>query len=470
MQNYHTLYINGQWIESTSDERFNVINPATEQVCASIVMGSEADVNKAVLAARQAFKTWKKTTAKERAVYIEKLADALHNRRHDLAAVISISMGIPLHLALDVQVDEPIEILRSYSSRTTLMDTTETIGNATVIKKPIGVCGLISPWNYPLNQLMGKMAPALAAGCTMVVKPSEQTSLQDFIVAQCCAEAGLPAGVFNLVPGMGPEVGAAMSAHPDIDLISFTGSTRAGSHIAKNAADSVKRVIQELGGKSALIITEDADLDAATEYGLEDVLMNTGQTCTAFTRWLVPENKLSDVSNLILEKISSYKIGSTEDAFIGPMVTHAQQQRVLSYIQLGINEGAEILTGGLGLPDNVSKGFYVKPTVFTQVKNSMGIAQEEIFGPVICLISYTSIEQAIDIANDSPYGLSSAVFAKTTEQGIAIAKQIDAGLTYINGADYNIEAPFGGVKKSGNGREFGDHGLTEYVELQAIHI
>lgn len=470
MQNYHQLYINGQWIDSTSSTLFNVINPANEQICASVVMGSEADVDKAVSAARHAFKSWRHTTAEERATHIENLADALYRRRHELAESISISMGIPLHLALDVQVDEPIDILRSYSSRAALMDTTEIIGNATVIKKPIGVCGLISPWNYPLNQLMGKMAPALASGCTMIVKPSEQTSLQDFIVAQCCEEAGLPAGVFNLVSGMGPEVGAAMSAHPDIDLISFTGSTRAGSHIAKNAASSVKRVIQELGGKSPLIITEDADLDAAVEYGLEDVLINTGQTCTAFSRWLVPDNKLSEISNLILEKIGNYKIGDSEDAFIGPMVTHAQQQRVLSYIQLGINEGAELLTGGLGLPDNVSQGFYVKPTVFTQVKNSMSIAQEEIFGPVICLISYNDIDQAIHIANDSPYGLSSAVYAKTTEQGINIAKHIDAGLTYINGGDYNIEAPFGGFKQSGNGREFGNHGLSEYVELQAIHV
>lgn len=470
MNHYQQLYINGQWIESSGDQSFDVVNPATEQVCASVVMANKQDVDLAVVAAKNAFKTWKRTSSQQRASLIEALADALAERREELAQAISLSMGIPAHMALDVQVDEPIEILRTYIKRAQLMDESDVIDNATVIKKPIGVCGLISPWNYPLNQLMGKMAPALAAGCTMVVKPSEQTSLQDFIVAECCEQVGIPAGVFNLVPGMGPEVGAAMSAHPDIDLISFTGSTRAGTHIAQNAAPTVKRVIQELGGKSALIMTDDADLSAAVEYGLEDVLINTGQTCTAFSRWLIPENKLNEVSQLILDKIGDYKIGSDESAFIGPMVTSAQQQRVLDYIQTGIDEGATLLTGGLGMPEGIQQGFYVKPTVFTQVNNAMRIAQEEIFGPVICLISYRNIEDAIDIANDSCYGLSSAVFSKTIDQGVLIAKEIEAGMCYVNGGDYNIEAPFGGVKQSGNGREFGDHGLAEYIELQAIHI
>jgi aldehyde dehydrogenase (NAD+) len=470
MKNYQQLYINGQWVNSTGKQQFSVINPANEKHCASVVMGTAEDIDSAVKAARSAFTTWKKTTPEYRANLIEKIAHALEKRQNEIATVISVSMGIPHHLALEVQVKEPIDILRSYAKRCALMDKQETIGNATVIKKPIGVCGLISPWNYPLNQLMGKLAPALAAGCTVVVKPSEQTSLQDFIVAECCHEVGLPDGVFNLVPGLGPDAGAAMSGHPDIDLISFTGSTRAGIHIAKNSATTVKRVVQELGGKSPLIMTEDSNLDAAVEFGLEDVLLNTGQTCTAYTRWLIPENKLPAVSNLILNKISGYKIGCTEDAFIGPMVSATQQQRVQEYIQLGINEGAKVLLGGLGLPDNIDMGYYVKPTVFTHVKNSMRIAQEEIFGPVICLITYESLEQAIDIANNSPYGLASAVFAGTTEAGMEIAKQIDSGLTYINGGDYNIEAPFGGVKQSGNGREFGDHGLNEYIELQAIHV
>ncbi len=467
---YQQLYINGTWQASTGKQSFDVINPATEQVCATVVMATKEDLDKAVAAARKAFKTWKNTSAEYRANLIEQLADALYERKQDLADAISLSMGIPKHQALEVQVEEPIEILRSYSQRCAIMNKKETIGNATVIKKPIGVCGLISPWNYPLNQLMGKMAPALASGCTMVVKPSEQTSLQDFIVAQCCHQVGIPAGVFNLVPGLGLEVGAAMSSHAGIDLISFTGSTRAGIHIAQSAANNVKRVIQELGGKSPLIITEDADIQHAVEYGIEDVIVNTGQTCTAFTRWFIPKSKRSEIITLIKSHLAKINIGADDNCDMGPLVTHAQQQRVFEYIQLGLNEGAEIITGGLGMPEGITTGYYVKPTVFCNVKNSMKIAQEEIFGPVICLIEYSELEEAIEMANDSPYGLSSAVFCQNKSKGLSIAAQLDTGMCYVNGGEYNIEAPFGGVKQSGNGREFGDHGLAEYIELQAIHL
>lgn len=467
---YQQLYINGSWQDSTEKQSFDVINPATEQVCATVVMATKEDVDKAVAAARKAFKTWKKTSPEYRANLIEQLADALYERKQDLADAISLSMGIPKHLALEVQVEEPIEILRSYSQRTALMNKKETIGNATIIKKPIGVCGLISPWNYPLNQLMGKIAPALASGCTMVVKPSEQTSLQDFIVAQCCDQVGIPAGVFNLVPGFGQEVGAAMSGHSDIDLISFTGSTRAGIHIAQSAAHNVKRVIQELGGKSPLIITEDSNFEHAVEYGIDDVIVNTGQTCTALTRWFIPKSKRTEIMTLIKSHLAKIEIGADDNCDMGPLVTHAQQQRVLEYIQLGLNEGAELIAGGLDIPTGITKGYYVKPTVFCNVKNPMRIAQEEIFGPVICLIEYSDLEDAIEMANDSPYGLSSAVFSKNKSEGLMIAEQLDSGMCYVNGGEYNIEAPFGGVKQSGNGREFGDHGLTEYIELQAIHL
>jgi len=304
----------------------------------------------------------------------------------------------------------------------------------------------------------------------MVVKPSEQTSLQDFIVAQCCDQVGIPAGVFNLVPGFGQEVGAAMSGHSDIDLISFTGSTRAGIHIAKSAAHNVKRVIQELGGKSPLIITEDSNFEQAVEYGIGDVIVNTGQTCTALTRWFIPKSKRTEIMTLIKSHLAKIEIGADDNCDMGPLVTHAQQQRVLEYIQLGLNEGAEIIAGGLDIPTGITKGYYVKPTVFCNVKNPMRIAQEEIFGPVICLIEYSDLEDAIEMANDSPYGLSSAVFSKNKSEGLMIAEQLDSGMCYVNGGEYNIEAPFGGVKQSGNGREFGDHGLTEYIELQAIHL
>jgi len=470
MSLYQKLFIDGQWVESQGSQRFSLINPATEQVCADVVMGTTEDVDKAVQAARRAFKSWRLTSSEERARYIEKLADALHDRRDDLAQTISDSMGIPKHLAYDCQVDEPINILRTYASRTSLMDEVEVIGNAQVFRKAIGVCALISPWNYPLNQLIGKMAPALAAGCTMILKPAEQTSLQDFIVAECIDAAGIPAGVVNLVPGYGPEVGAAMSAHPDVDLVSFTGSTRAGALIAQAAAPTVKRVVQELGGKSPLIMAPDCDLNAAIECGLDDVLINTGQTCTAYTRWFVPAEKLAAVEQQILNTIGDYKIGTDESAYIGPLVNAAQYEKVLSYIQLGQEEGARLLTGGTEKPAGFNQGYFVQPTVFSDVRNDMRIAQEEIFGPVICLIPYTTLDDAIEMANNTVYGLASSVFAKDATEGMAIAKQLDAGLTYINGGAYNIEAPFGGMKQSGNGREFGDHGLHEYTELQAIHL
>ena len=470
MPDFKKICVNGQWIHSSGDQYFNVVNPSDETIKAQVVMGTEDDVNLAVKAARQAFASWRLTSADERASVIGRFADELYKRRDELATLISDTMGMPKHLAFECQVDEPIEVLRTYASRTPIMEESEQIGNATVIKKPIGVCALISPWNYPLNQLLCKVAPALAAGCTMIIKPSEQTSLQDFVVMECAEKAGIPAGVINLVPGYGPEVGAALSGHPDIDLISFTGSTRAGTHIAQNAAATVKRVVQELGGKSPLIMTDDCDFDAAVEYGLDDVLINTGQTCTAYTRWLVPESKLATVEAAVHSLIDNYKIGMDEDAYIGPLVNQAQFEKVENLIQSGIDEGAQLLTGGIGKPQGFDKGFFVKPTVFTQVNNDMTIAKEEIFGPVISIIVYKDLSQAIEIANDTPYGLSSAVFAKDTTSGFNIAKHIDAGLCYINGGDYNIEAPFGGVKQSGNGREFGDHGLQEFYEVQAIHV
>lgn len=467
---YSKLYINGQWVQSSGKQTFAVVNPATEDVCANVVMGTKDDVDTAVKAAQAAFKTWSKTSTEYRADMIQKLANKLREYRDELAQSMSISMGMPLHLAGEVQVDDQIDILETYVSRTALMDEVKTIGNAQIVKQPIGVCALISPWNYPLNQLVGKMAPALAAGCTMVVKPSEQTSLQDFIVAKACYEIGLPAGVFNLVPGYGPEVGAAMSSHPDIQLISFTGSTRAGIHIAQNAAQNVKRVVQELGGKSPLIIDRGCELNDAVQYGIDDVLINTGQTCTAYSRWLVQKDIVQDVIALAKQKAEAIVIGSGPDAFMGPMVSQAQQERVLNYIKIGIEEGATLVTGGLEKPADIDKGFYVQPTIFSDVRNDMTIAREEIFGPVICIIEYDTLEDGIAMANDTVYGLAAAVFAKDKTLGFDIAKQLDAGMVYVNGGSYNIEAPFGGMKQSGNGREFGDEGLHEYVELKAIHV
>lgn len=470
MQSYNQLYINGQWVDSSSQQMFSVINPATEDVCAQVIMGNSDDVDLAVQAAQVAFNIWSKTSSAYRAELIQKLVNKLREYRDELAYSISIAMGMPLHLAAEVQVDDQLAILESYVARTRLMDEIKTIGNAQVFKQPIGVCALISPWNYPLNQLVGKMAPALAAGCTMVVKPAEQTSLQDFIVAKACDEIGLPKGVFNLVTGTGQEVGTALAQHKDIRLISFTGSTRAGIQVAQNAAPTVKKVIQELGGKSPLIIDEGCDVTAAVNYGIEDVMINTGQTCTAYSRWLVHKSIKKQVELLAKEKAEAIVVGSGENAFMGPMVSADQQNRVLNHIKLGMEEGAFLLTGGLDKPKGLNKGFYVQPTIFTNVKNNMAIAQEEIFGPVICIIEYETQEEAIQLANDTNYGLAAAVYAKDKQEGLKIATYIDAGMVYVNGASYNIEAPFGGMKQSGNGREFGDEGLLEYVESKAIHI
>ena len=467
---YSKLFINGEWVASNGGHTFEVINPATEQPCAQVIMGTEQDVNQAVSAANNAFKTWSKLSSDERAHWLEKLVDRLKAYRDDMALCISQSMGIPLHLSAEIQVDDPIEILQSYVARTALMDEIKRVGNAHIYKQPIGVCALISPWNYPLNQLMGKLGPALASGCTVVVKPAEQTSLQDYYVAKACEDIGLPKGVFNLVPGTGEEVGNVLSKHKDIQLISFTGSTRAGIQVATNAAPTVKKVIQELGGKSPLIIDEGCDVEAAVNYGIEDVMINTGQTCTAYSRWLVHKSNIDEVTKLAKQKAESLIIGSHDKAFIGPVVNAPQRTRILGYIRKGIEEGATIITGGTEHPEGLETGYYVKPTIFKNVNNHMTIAQEEIFGPVICIIEFETQAQAIQIANDTPYGLATAVYAKDEQTGLKIARQIDAGMVYINGASYNIEAPFGGMKQSGNGREFGDEGLNEYVELKAIHL
>jgi len=467
---YSKLYINGQWVDSKGGELFDVINPATESSFAQVIMASELDVDCAVQSAQMAFKTWSKTSSSERAQWIQKLVDQLKLYRDEMALCISQSMGIPLHMSAEVQVDDPIEILQSYVERTALMDEIKQIGNAHIYKQPIGVCALISPWNYPLNQLMGKLGPALASGCTVVVKPAEQTSLQDYFVAKACDEIGLPKGVFNLVPGTGQIVGNALSQHKGIQLVSFTGSTRAGIQVATNAAPTVKKVIQELGGKSPLIIDEGCDVQAAVNYGIEDVMINTGQTCTAYSRWLVHKKHIQAVIQLAKQKTQSLKVGIDHDAFVGPVVNAAQKQRILKHIETGLKEGATLVTGGLEKPDGLDMGYYLQPTIFSNVKNKMTIAQEEIFGPVICIIEYENQEQAIELANDTHYGLAAAIYAKDQATGLNIAKQIDAGMVYINGASYNIEAPFGGMKQSGNGREFGDEGLQEYIELKAIHI
>jgi aldehyde dehydrogenase (NAD+) len=396
----------------------------------------------------------------------------MKQRREELAMIHSQTMGCPLHIAQIIQVDGPIVGFESFSKRASLMEIEEQVNNSVVVKEAVGVCAMINPWNYPLHQFAGKVAPALAAGCTMVVKPSEETPVQDFIMAEIFDEVGLPAGVFNLVPGPGRVVGAAMSSHPDVDMVSFTGSTGAGIRISESAAPSVKRVALELGGKSPIILTEDCDLQAAAAYAAVNITCNTGQTCTALTRMLAPESRYEEIVQLVKQEFEKVTVGSPMDQStdMGPMCSANQLSTVRDYIEKGISEGARLVTGGSDTPEGFHQGYYVKPTVFADVTNDMTIAQEEIFGPVLCIIPYQDIDHAVEIANDTVFGLNSHVWARTKEEGMAICRRIRAGLSYVNDGDFNYEAPFGGYKQSGNGREWGDHGLSEYVEVKSIQL
>ncbi len=472
MIEYQKLFIDGQWIPSQSQEHSLVIDPATEQAVAKIISGDIEDVNRAVSAAKKAQKSWGKTTGAERAVFLKAAVEKLKEREQELAELISLELGMPQHLSLDIQVKSPIEGAESYIKYAHLMDETEQLGNSVIVKEPIGVCALICPWNYPLHQLIGKIAPAIAAGCTMIVKPSVEAPLSAFVLAEIFAEIGLPAGVFNLVTGPGRKIGDAMCTHPDIDMISFTGSNQTGISVVKAASESVKRVCQELGGKSAFVITEDADIAAAVQYGIEDIMCNSGQTCTALSRMLVPKSRYEQAIKLAKNVAESLTIGSplSSKSYLGPMVSKQQQQTVLAYIQQGLDEGARLVTGGLDKPTGLAQGYYVKPTIFADVDNNMRIAQEEIFGPVLCMIPYDDIDHAITIANDTIFGLSSAVWAGDEKQGMTIAKQLEAGQVFINGAAFNYYAPFGGYKQSGNGREWGVEGLSEFIEIKAIQV
>lgn len=464
------LYINGQWQDSKGGELHPVINPATEETICQTIQGTAEDVDEAVKAAREAFKSWRNTSAEERSRLLNAIADGMEARREDLIQAVSLALGCPAHITKWLHVDGPIYAMRYYAQRTSIMEKTEKAAHSLLIREPIGVCGFITPWNYPLHQFVGKVAPALATGCTMIAKPSENTPLQDYVMAEIIDAAGLPPGVFNLVPGPGPVVGAALSAHPQIDMISFTGSTRAGVEVAKAAAPTVKRVTQELGGKSPLIITPDADLEAAVRWGCEDVFINSGQTCTALTRMLVPAERYEEAVEIAGKVAEEVAMGTGPDAFMGPLSSQRQREIVRSYIEKGVAEGARLVAGGAETPEGFDKGFYVKPTVFANVNNSMSIAREEIFGPVTCLIPYKDLDEAIAIANDTEYGLSSGVWAKDPDSALPVVRRIEAGLCFVNGGDFNYDAPFGGYKRSGNGREFGEAGLDEFIELKSVQL
>ncbi|MFT4966208.1 MAG: aldehyde dehydrogenase (NAD+) [Colwellia sp.] len=464
------LFINGQWLDSSSNKTIDVINPATEKVIASIPLANEKDVNKAVQSAKKAFITWQQTNSDDRAGFINAIVAKLIEKRDEMAATICAEQGMPITFAHSVQAGGPILGMASYATLTQVMDQVQQIENTLVVKEPIGVCAVITPWNYPLHQLIAKVAPALAAGCTMVIKPSEETPLCALLFAKIIEEIGLPPGVINLITGDGVTTGSALTCHPDVDLVSFTGSTSAGIQVALNAAITVKRVCQELGGKSANIITPEAPLEQAVTDAVTSVMFNCGQTCVAATRVLIHQSQYQQAIAIAKKVAESFIIGDPldKDTFMGPLCSAKQQQSVLSYIQKGLDEGANLITGGIERPQGLNTGFYVKPTIFSEVTNNMVIAREEIFGPVICFMAFDDLPQAIDIANDTDYGLAAKVWAGSKEQAIIIAKQIRAGQITLNGGDFNFNAPFGGFKRSGNGREWGEAGLDEFIELKSM--
>ena len=470
MREYNQFYINGQWVNPSAVTALDVINPATEEVCGHISLGNEDDVNAAVTAAKSAFVSYGRSSREERIALFEAIIGAYQNNIVELAAAITEEMGAPTQLAIEAQAAsgighfmQALEVLKTFEFE-------QQQGTSRLIKEPIGVCGMITPWNWPVNQMVAKIAPALAVGCTMVLKPSEVAPFSAHILTKILNESGVPNGVFNLVNGDGPGVGTALSVHPDVDMISITGSTRAGVLVAQNAAVTVKRVTQELGGKSANIILEDANLAEAVADGVMGMYVNSGQSCNAPSRMLVPRAKLAEAEEIAANVTASVVVGdpTAEGAMMGPVVSAVQFDKIQRLIEAGIAEGAKLVAGGLGRPEGLNKGYYVKPTVFSEVTNTMTIAREEIFGPVLTLIPYDSEEEAIAIANDTEYGLSGYVSSENLAHAREVASQMRTGNVHINGAGPDLGMPFGGYKKSGNGREWGAHGFTDYIELKAI--
>ncbi len=469
MHSYLQHYINGQWIDSEGGKRHEVINPATEEPCTEITLGSEADVDKAVSAAREAFAGFSQTSVEERIELLNKIAEEYKKRIPDIAAIMADEMGCPVAIGNAAQgpaglghILKAAEVLRDF-------EWTEDLGGARVIHEPIGVVGMITPWNWPMNQITAKVAPALAAGNTMVLKPSEETPGSAAIFAEIMDAAGVPPGVFNMVQGDGPGTGEAISGHKDIDMVSFTGSTRAGIMIAKNAADTVKRVHQELGGKTPNIILQGADIGTAVPGGLEGVIINSGQSCISPTRMLVHESQYDEAVATATGVMSQVQVGDPTEMgqHIGPVVNAKQYEKIQDLIQKGIDEGGKVETGGTGRPDGVNQGFYVKPTVFSNVTNDMTIAREEIFGPVVTLIKYKDDEEALAIANDTEYGLSACVYGPA-EEASKFTGKLRAGLIGVNQWGPIPDAPFGGYKQSGNGREMGKYGLREFMEVKTV--
>jgi aldehyde dehydrogenase (NAD+) len=469
MREYMKFYIDGKWVDPVTPKSLDVINPANEEVCGHISIGTAADVDLAVAAAKKAFATWSLTTREERIDVLERIIVEYQKRYEDMAKAITEEMGAPSWLAQRAQaamgighVQTAVAVLKNYKFE-------EDRGTTKLVKEPIGVCGFITPWNWPVNQIACKVAPALATGCTMVLKPSEVAPFSGYIWSEILHAAGVPAGVYNMVNGDGPGVGVAISSHPDIDMVSFTGSTRAGIEVAKNAAATVKRVHQELGGKSPNIILDDADFQKAVSGGVGSVMMNSGQSCNAPTRMLVPGKRMDEVIAIAKATAEAHDVGDPNGNHrMGPVVSEVQWNKIQALIEKGVSEGATLVTGGPGRPEGLDKGYYVKPTVFANVTNDMSIAKEEIFGPVISILGYDTVDEAIRVGNDTEYGLAAYVSGGDLEAARKVASKLRAGQVNINGAGPDMMAPFGGFKMSGNGREWGDHAFGEFLETKAI--
>ncbi len=472
-RNYDHFYVNGKWVEPAGTGTIDVINSTTEEVMGRVPEGTPKDINAAVTAAKAAFQGWAETPGAERARLLGIVAEKLAARSAEIAEVVVNEVGMPLPLSTAVQAGMPAANMAYYAKLAGEFNfDEETVGNSLIVREPVGVVGCITPWNFPLHQVVAKVAPALAAGCTVVLKPSEVAPLTSFMLAEMIDEAGLPAGVFNLVTGYGPVVGEALAVHPDVDMISFTGSTRAGKRVSELASKTVKRVALELGGKSANLILDDADFEKAVKSGVSNCYFNSGQTCSALTRMLVPRDRHDEAVRIAASAAAKFGPGDPRDANtkLGPLVSATQRDRVIAYIKKGIEEGATLVTGGADAPRGMEKGYFVQPTVFANVHPDMTIAQEEIFGPVLSIIPYEDEDDAVRIANDTVYGLAGAVWSSDVERAKRVARRIRAGQVDINGGSFNLSAPFGGYKQSGNGRELGEYGFEEYLEVKAMQL
>tara|TARA_B100000003_G_scaffold67830_1_gene60721 strand:- start:2733 stop:4151 length:1419 start_codon:yes stop_codon:yes gene_type:complete len=470
MHEREELYIGGKWISPNGEGKIEVLNPTTEEIIGSVPIGNSVDLDLAINSARDAFTSWSNSSIDSRIDYLNRLTAAIKENTEMMAQLITSEVGTPIEYSRMAMVGTPRVVTRSYAKILESFQWEEEVRNSLIVKEPVGVVGMITPWNFPLHQIIGKVAPAIASGCTMVLKPSKEAPLNSFFLADLIHSIDLPKGVFNLVSGHGRDIGEKMAKHPELDMISFTGSTSAGIRVSELASQSVKRVSLELGGKSANVILKDADIARASSIAVNACFGNSGQECSALTRLIVPKIHLDQVIDIVIDKIEKYKVGNPleESTRCGPLISKKQQESVNSFIRNGIEEGAKLLVGGEGMPDGLKRGFFVKPTAFSEVRSDMTIFNEEIFGPVLSIISYEDEAEALELANNSEYGLSGGVWSSDESKALNFARKMRTGQVSINGGRFNVSAPFGGYKKSGNGRELGIHGLEEFLEVKSI--